>query len=104
VALLFGLLRVNPSPFCVLDEVDAALDEANIYRFAQALRTLADKTQFIVITHNRGTIEMADALYGVTIGPDAVSRIVSLRLPPAATPESTGNGHVAPDAAAEVLA
>ena len=104
VALLLAMLEVRPVPFCVLDEVDAALDEANIYRFAQALRTLADKTQFIVITHNRGTIEMADALYGVTIGPDAVSRIVSLRLPPAATPELTGNGHVAPDAAAEVLA
>jgi signal recognition particle-docking protein FtsY len=65
----------------VLDEVDAALDEANIGRFSSALRGLADRIQFIVITHNRGTIEAADALYGVTIGEDAVSRIVSLRLP-----------------------
>ena len=68
-------------PFCVLDEVDAALDEANVTRFSKALRGLAEQTQFIVITHNRGTIEGADALYGVTIGDDAVSRVISLRLP-----------------------
>jgi chromosome segregation protein len=104
VALLLAMLEVRPVPFCVLDEVDAALDEANIYRFAQALRTLADNTQFIVITHNRGTIEMADALYGVTIGPDAVSRVISLRLPAVAAAEATGNGQIAPDTAAEVLA
>ncbi|MDQ3128306.1 MAG: hypothetical protein M3Q66_07640, partial [Chloroflexota bacterium] len=64
VALLFAMLEVRPVPFCVLDEVDAALDEANIGRFADALRSLAHQTQFIVITHNRGTIEAADALYG----------------------------------------
>jgi chromosome segregation protein len=80
VALLFAMLEVRPVPFCVLDEVDAALDEANIGRFAAALRELADTIQFIVITHNRGTIEEADALYGVTIGEDAVSRVISLRL------------------------
>ena len=80
VALLFSMLEVHPVPFCVLDEVDAALDEANIGRFAEALRGLADQTQFIVITHNRGTIESADALYGVTVGDDAVSRVISLRL------------------------
>jgi chromosome segregation protein len=80
VALLFAMLEVHPVPFCVLDEVDAALDEANIGRFAEALRGLADQTQIIVITHNRGTIEIADALYGVTIGDDAVSRVISLRL------------------------
>ncbi|MGD0248806.1 MAG: chromosome segregation protein SMC, partial [Candidatus Limnocylindrales bacterium] len=80
VALLFAMLEVHPVPFCVLDEVDAALDEANIGRFAEALRGLADQTQFIVITHNRGTIESADALYGVTVGDDAISRVVSLRL------------------------
>jgi chromosome segregation protein len=72
---------VRPVPFCVLDEVDAALDEANVARFSKALRGLAEQTQFIVITHNRGTIEGADALYGVTIGDDAVSRVISLRLP-----------------------
>ncbi len=80
VALLFAMLEVRPVPFCVLDEVDAALDEANIGRFADALRSLADATQFIVITHNRGTIEAADALYGVTVGDDSVSRVISLRL------------------------
>ncbi|TMD32586.1 MAG: chromosome segregation protein SMC, partial [Chloroflexi bacterium] len=80
VALLFAMLQVRPVPFCVLDEVDAALDEANIGRFVAALRSLADRTQFIVITHNRGTIEAADALYGVTVGDDSVSRVISLRL------------------------
>jgi chromosome segregation protein len=80
VALLFAMLEVHPVPFCVLDEVDAALDEANVDRFADALRSLAENTQFIVITHNRGTIESADALYGVTVGDDAVSRVISLRL------------------------
>ncbi len=80
VALLFAMLEVHPVPFCVLDEVDAALDEANIGRFAEALRGLAAETQIIVITHNRGTIETADALYGVTVGDDAVSRVISLRL------------------------
>jgi chromosome segregation protein len=80
VALLFAMLEVRPAPFCVLDEVDAALDEANVGRFTEALRTLAERTQFIVITHNRGTIEVADALYGVTVGDDSVSRVISLRL------------------------
>jgi chromosome segregation protein len=80
VALLFAMLEVRPVPFCVLDEVDAALDEANVGRFSAALRGLADQTQFIVITHNRGTIEIADALYGVTVGEDSVSRVISLRL------------------------
>src|SRR5213078_5401215 len=80
VALLLAMLEVRPVPFCVLDEVDAALDEANVVRFSSALRGLSEQTQFIVITHNRGTIEAADALYGVTLGDDAVSRVISLRL------------------------
>jgi chromosome segregation protein len=80
VALLLAMLEVRPVPFCVLDEVDAALDEANIGRFSAALRSLAEGIQFVVITHNRGTIEAADALYGVTVGDDAISRVVSLRL------------------------
>jgi chromosome segregation protein len=80
VALLFAMLEVRPVPFCVLDEVDAALDEANVGRFIEALRELAGRTQCIVITHNRGTIEAADALYGVTVGDDSVSRVISLRL------------------------
>jgi chromosome segregation protein len=80
VALLFAMLEVRPVPFCVLDEVDAALDEANVGRFVEALQGLAVSTQFIVITHNRGTIEAADALFGVTVGEDAVSHVISLRL------------------------
>jgi chromosome segregation protein len=79
-ALLFALLRVQPSPFCVLDEVDAALDEANVQRFAALLRAQAAHTQFLVITHNRGTMEIADALYGVTMVDNAVSQVASVRL------------------------
>lgn len=80
VALLFAILRVNPSPFVLLDEVDAALDEANVVRFRDELRTLAHETQAIVITHNRGTVEIADTLYGITMGGDGVSQTLSLRL------------------------
>jgi chromosome segregation protein len=79
-ALLFAMLSVNPVPFCILDEVDAALDEANIGRFADALRKLSESIDFVVITHNRATIEVADTIYGVTMTDAAVSRIVSLRL------------------------
>ena len=80
VALLFAMLTVNPVPFCILDEVDAALDEANIGRFAEALRKLAESIDFVVITHNRATIEVADTIYGVTMTDAAVSRVLSLRL------------------------
>ena len=80
VSLLFALLQVNPSPFCVLDEVDAMLDEANVGRFASALRELAQRTQFIVITHNRRTIEISDSIYGVSMAPDGASRVLSMRL------------------------
>lgn len=80
VALLFAMLSVNPVPFCILDEVDAALDEANIGRFAEALRLLAETIDFVVITHNRATIEVADTIYGVTMTDAAVSRLLSLRL------------------------
>ena len=80
VALLMSIFRSKPSCFCVLDEVDAALDEANVLRFRDELRDLAATTQFIVVTHNRGTIEGADTLYGVTMGDDGVSRVMSLRL------------------------
>ncbi len=80
VALLFAMLSVNPVPFCILDEVDAALDEANIGRFADALRLLSQTIDFVVITHNRATIETADTIYGVTMTDAAVSRLLSLRL------------------------
>jgi chromosome segregation protein len=81
VALLFALLQRNPAPFCVLDEVDAALDESNVGRFVEALRGLARRTQFIVITHNRVTIEAADTVYGVTMDAEGVSTVLGLRLP-----------------------
>jgi chromosome segregation protein len=80
VALLFSILEVSPPPFCILDEVDAMLDEANVKRFRQALEALAQHTQFIVITHNRGTIQAADTIYGVSMGEDSVSQVISLRL------------------------
>ena len=80
VALLFAMLSVNPVPFCILDEVDAALDEANIGRFALALRKLSETIDFVVITHNRATIEVADTIYGVTMTDAAVSSVLSLRL------------------------
>jgi chromosome segregation protein len=80
IALLFSILRVKPVPFCVLDEVEAALDEANVTRFAQYLREFCTKTQFIVVTHRRGTMEGADVLYGVTMQESGVSKLVSVRL------------------------
>ena len=101
VALLFAMLEIRPVPFCVLDEVDAALDEANIGRFVEALRSLAHQTQFIVITHNRGTIEAADALYGVTSGEDSVSRVISLRLDDAQALAELDRSELAPARLAE---
>ena len=80
VALLLGMLAVRPLPFVVLDEVDAALDEANVTRFGDAIRELSERTQVVVITHNRGTVEVADSLWGVTVGEDAASRVFGLRL------------------------
>ena len=79
-ALIFAILTVSPPPFCILDEVDAALDEANVGRFREVLKELAQSIQFIVITHNRGTIEAADTIYGVSMGRDGASRVISLRL------------------------
>ena len=79
VALIFSLLRVSPTPFCVLDEVDAALDEANVGRFCDLLRELSEDTQFVVITHNRNTVQVADVIYGVTMGRDSSSQVISLR-------------------------
>ncbi|MBN6185863.1 chromosome segregation protein SMC [Aneurinibacillus sp. BA2021] len=80
IALLFSILRVKPVPFCVLDEVEAALDEANVSRFSQYLREFCSNTQFIVVTHRRGTMEGADVLYGVTMQESGVSKLVSVRL------------------------
>lgn len=79
-ALIFAILRVSPTPFCVLDEVDAALDEANVDRFRLTVESLSDNTQFIIVTHNRRTLEGASTIYGVTMGNDGISRVISLRL------------------------
>lgn len=80
IALLFAMLEISPAPFCVLDEVDAALDEANVGRFVAALKQLAHRSQFVLITHNRRTIEQADSIYGITMGEDSASRVLSVRL------------------------
>jgi chromosome segregation protein len=80
VALIFSLLKVSPTPFCVLDEVDAALDEANVGRFRDLLLELSSKTQFVVVTHNRNTAQAANVIYGVTMGRDSASQVISLKL------------------------
>ena len=80
IALYFAILKLRPTPFCVLDEIEAALDDVNVARFAQYIRRLTDSTQFIVITHRRGTMEEADMLYGVTMQEQGVSKMLMLNL------------------------
>ena len=80
IALYFAILKVRPTPFCVMDEIEAALDEANVIRYADYMRKMCDKTQFIVITHRRGTMEEADHLYGVTMQEKGVSKVIELDL------------------------
>ena len=80
IALYFAILKVRPTPFCVMDEIEAALDEANVERFAAYMRRMSDKTQFLVITHRRGTMEEADMLYGVTMQEKGVSAVIELDL------------------------
>ena len=80
VALFFAILQVNPTPFCILDEIEAALDDANAERFARYLQRFAKSTQFIVITHRKPTMELADCLYGVTMEEKGVSKMVSVKL------------------------
>jgi chromosome segregation protein len=79
-ALIFALLQISPPPFCVLDEVDAMLDDANVVRYIQMLRELSKKTQFILITHNRLTVQAAEVVYGISMGADSASRSISLKL------------------------
>ena len=80
IALYFAILKVHPTPFCVMDEIEAALDEANVIRYARYMRTLSGKTQFIVITHRRGTMEEADVLYGVTMQEKGVSKMLTINM------------------------
>ena len=80
ISIYFAILAVNPAPFCILDEIEAALDDSNVARFAQYLRRVSDRTQFIVITHRRGTMEAANVLYGVTMQEDGVSKLLKLDL------------------------
>ena len=80
IALLFALFRTKPSPFCILDEVDAPLDDANTVRFVDLLREMSGETQFIVITHNKLTMEVASTLYGVTMQERGVSKLVSVAM------------------------
>jgi chromosome segregation protein len=82
--LVFALFLIRPTPFCLLDEVDAPLDEANIGRFNQIVRDMAQASQFVLITHNRRTMEVADTLYGITMERPGVSKVVSVRLREAA--------------------
>jgi chromosome segregation protein len=80
ISLVFALLKVSPTPVCVMDEVDAMLDEANVGRFRDLLAELSQATQFIVVTHNRNTVQVADVIYGITMGRDSTSQQISLKL------------------------
>ena len=80
IALLFAILKMNPSPFCVLDEIEAALDDVNIYRYAEFLKKFSDNTQFLIITHRKGTMEAADTVYGVTMEEHGISKLLSMKL------------------------
>ncbi len=80
IAILFAILKINPAPFCVLDEIEAALDDINVYRFADYLKKFANKTQFLVITHRKGTMQAADTVYGVTMEENGISKLLSMKL------------------------
>jgi chromosome segregation protein len=80
IALLFAILKVNPTPFCILDEIEAALDEVNVFRFGEYIKKFDDGTQFILITHRRGTMEIGDRLYGVTMPQRGISQAIELNV------------------------
>ncbi len=79
IALLFAILKINPAPFCVLDEIEAALDDVNVYRFAEYLRNFTNNTQFLVITHRKGTMEVANTVYGITMEENGISKLLSMK-------------------------
>ena len=80
IALLFAILKMNPSPFCVLDEIEAALDDVNVFRFAEYLRKFSKDVQFLVITHRKGTMEVADTVYGITMEEKGISKLLSMKM------------------------
>lgn len=80
IALLFAILKINPAPFCVLDEIEAALDDVNVYRYAEYLKNFSKNTQFLIITHRKGTMEAADTVYGVTMEEKGISKLLSIKL------------------------
>mgnify|MGYP004552801895 FL=1 len=80
IALLFAILKINPAPFCVLDEIEAALDDVNVYRYAEYLKKFTEHTQFLVITHRKGTMEAADTVYGITMEENGISKLLSMKL------------------------
>ncbi|MBR2786541.1 MAG: chromosome segregation protein SMC [Clostridia bacterium] len=80
IALLFAILKINPAPFCILDEIEAALDDVNVYRYAEYLKKFSDETQFLVITHRKGTMEVADTVYGVTMEENGISKLLSIKM------------------------
>ena len=80
IALLFAILKINPAPFCVLDEIEAALDDANVFRFADYLKKFSNEIEFLVITHRKGTMEVADTVYGITMEENGISKLLSLQL------------------------
>ena len=83
IALYFAILKIKPAPFCILDEIEAALDDVNVSRYAKYLRHFTDTTQFITVTHRRGTMEEADVMYGVTMQQKGVSKLLKMEQPPA---------------------
>ena len=80
IAILFAILKINPAPFCVLDEIEAALDDVNVNRYAEYLKKFSKDTQFLVITHRKGTMEAADTVYGITMEENGISKLLSMKL------------------------
>ena len=80
IALLCAILKINPAPFCVLDEIEAALDDVNVYRFAEYLKKFSKQTQFLIITHRKGTMEAADTVYGITMEEKGISKLLSMKI------------------------